>query len=144
MDAANIGKNIKLLRVQLGLKQQDFADKTGIARSYLSRVESGLHLLGETKLQQVADFLGVSVQVLKSKNPFEKSESESTPNEILPEGLQELYSDKTLMNMLQLNEKEIEFIELVHTILTVPPTKEEYINYIAIVRNLSNNNKLNL
>ena len=56
-----VGKNVKNLRVDSGLSQEELADKAGIHQTYLSGVEGGKRNPSIMVLQRIADGLGVDV-----------------------------------------------------------------------------------
>lgn len=54
-------KNIKTLREQLGLSQEELAKRTGYtSRSSIAKIEKGLVDLSQTKIELFAKVLGVS------------------------------------------------------------------------------------
>ena len=54
-------KNIKMLRGQLGLSQEELAKRTGYtSRSSIAKIEKGLVDLSQTKIELFAKVLGVS------------------------------------------------------------------------------------
>ena len=54
-------KNIKMLRKQLGLSQEELAKRTGYtSRSSIAKIEKGLVDLSQTKIELFAKVLGVS------------------------------------------------------------------------------------
>jgi len=58
------GSNVKRLRKEAGLSQEAFADKAGIARSYMSEVEVGRRNPTLKVVERIASALGVSAAVL--------------------------------------------------------------------------------
>jgi putative transcriptional regulator len=56
------GEAIKKLREKKGYKQQVFADKIGIHRTYLSEIENNKVIPSLQLLVRIADELGVSVK----------------------------------------------------------------------------------
>lgn len=62
---------IKELRALQGLTQEDAADRIGIFRTYMSRIESGQANPTLTLLHQIASAFGISLQEL-----FEPAQSE--------------------------------------------------------------------
>jgi transcriptional regulator with XRE-family HTH domain len=53
-----MGARIKELREQQGMTQQDLADKTGLQRSNIARIESGKYSTGQDILSKIAEALG--------------------------------------------------------------------------------------
>jgi len=60
----NIGKAIKDLRQQKGLKQTDFAIQCGLSQSYLSSIEKGRKEPTLNILKQIANALAIPMPVL--------------------------------------------------------------------------------
>jgi len=61
----NIGENIKKRRTKLGLSQEDFAQKSGVKYTTLTKVESGVIKNPSVKvIAKIADALGVSMENL--------------------------------------------------------------------------------
>ena len=59
-----LGKKIKFLRESAELSQENFADKCGFDRTYISMIERGKRNLSFSNLVKVANGLGVSVSQL--------------------------------------------------------------------------------
>lgn len=59
-----IGKAIRDLRQQKGIKQVDFAEKCGLSQSYLSHIEKGTKEPTLSILKQIADTLSVPLPIL--------------------------------------------------------------------------------
>ncbi|MFB0510003.1 MAG: helix-turn-helix domain-containing protein [bacterium] len=62
MDA--LGSRIKKLREQLGISQQDLADKFGVSRPTISQIESGARKICAEELKKLADIFNISVDGL--------------------------------------------------------------------------------
>ena len=59
-----LGKKIRTLREGLGVSQEEFADKCGFDRTYISMIERGKRNISFSNLIRVASGLGVSVSKL--------------------------------------------------------------------------------
>ena len=59
-----IGQRIAELRKGLGLTQQDVADRTGLQRNHLSRIEQGRYSVGFDTLQAIAEALGGNIDIV--------------------------------------------------------------------------------
>ena len=59
-----IGQRIADLRKQHGLTQQDLANKTGMQRNHISRIESGKYSVGFDTLQLIAEQFGMKVDII--------------------------------------------------------------------------------
>ena len=59
-----IGQRIADLRKQHGLTQQDLANKTGMQRNHISRIESGKYSVGFDTLQLIAEQFDMKVDII--------------------------------------------------------------------------------
>lgn len=64
----NISKNIKKLRIEKGLTQQELADKSNISRVAIGNYERGDRIPDFVKVNQIADALGCSLMDLCGNN----------------------------------------------------------------------------
>ena len=61
----NIGENIKKRRTKLGLSQEDFAQKSGVKYTTLTKIESGvIKTTTVLMMEKIAKTLGVSIEDL--------------------------------------------------------------------------------
>ena len=61
----NIGENIKKHRTKLGLSQEDFAQKSGVKYTTLTKIESGvIKTPSVVMVGKIAKALGVSIEDL--------------------------------------------------------------------------------
>ena len=61
----NIGENIKKRRTKLGLSQEDFARKSGVKYTTLTKIESGvIKTPSVLMVEKIAKALGVSIEDL--------------------------------------------------------------------------------
>ena len=61
----NIGENIKKRRTKLGLSQEDFAQKSGVKYTTLTKIESGvIKTPSVLMMEKIAKTLGVSIEEL--------------------------------------------------------------------------------
>ncbi len=58
------GRNVKHYREQLGLSQEDFANKCGLHRTYISAVERQRRSISLNNIQKIADALGIETYLL--------------------------------------------------------------------------------
>ena len=61
----NIGKKIRLLRKERGLKQEKFANEVGISRPYLSGIEGDKRNPTYTIVKEIANELDVGIEELE-------------------------------------------------------------------------------
>jgi transcriptional regulator with XRE-family HTH domain len=59
-----IAKRLQAIRIEKGLSQGDIEKRTGLLRSYLSRVENGHTIPSVETLAKIAAALGVSISAL--------------------------------------------------------------------------------
>lgn len=60
-----IGRRIAEIRTEMGMTQQDLADKTGLIRAHISRIEKGKYSVGFDTLQVIADAFGYDIDFIK-------------------------------------------------------------------------------
>lgn len=61
----NIGKNVKKRRTKLGLSQEDFAQKSSVRYTTLTKIESGvIKTHSVLMVEKIAKDLGVSIEDL--------------------------------------------------------------------------------
>lgn len=58
------GKRVRQRRLQLGLTQQNLADRTGLHRSYIGEIELGRRNVSLKNIARIADALEVDVTFL--------------------------------------------------------------------------------
>lgn len=56
--------NLRKYRNQLGLSQEEFAEKAGLHRTYISAIECGKRSIALDNIQKIADTLGVETHLL--------------------------------------------------------------------------------
>jgi transcriptional regulator with XRE-family HTH domain len=64
-----IGHRIKVRRAELGLRQQDLADRLGLQQNHISEWEKGSRAIRAEQLVRLAKVLGVSVAQLVGEQP---------------------------------------------------------------------------
>lgn len=109
----NVGKNIKKIREQRGMTQQQIADLIHMHRSNYSKIESGLREPSIEALNKIAKHFGITLDELvnlKGKVPVE-----------------EKLEDKTAMEQVKLiNELEEEDKAMVYRLIDTIVTKKKF------------------
>jgi transcriptional regulator with XRE-family HTH domain len=59
-----MGARVRQLRRDRGVSQEDFADRCGFARSYMSRIERGTANLSLDALERLSQAFGITVEEL--------------------------------------------------------------------------------
>ena len=59
-----IGQRVKALRTMAGLTQQELADRAGLQRTHIGRIEDGAFGSQVETIQQVAEALGMTVDII--------------------------------------------------------------------------------
>ena len=60
-----IGQRVKALRTMAGLTQQELADRAGLTRQHIGRIEKGeLVSVAYVTIQQIAEALGMTVDII--------------------------------------------------------------------------------
>ncbi len=72
----NIGKRIQELRFNIGkMNQQEFSNRIGWDRSYLSKIENGKQNITIENIEKVCEVLGISIYYFfNDKNLFDYME----------------------------------------------------------------------
>jgi y4mF family transcriptional regulator len=68
MTQFSINIQVKNLRKKLGLTQIDFAKRAGVGLRFLRELERGKTTIRLDKLNQVLDFLGVHLELMRDEN----------------------------------------------------------------------------
>jgi transcriptional regulator with XRE-family HTH domain len=84
----NLGESIRKIRQTKGLSQGEMQKRTGILRSYLSRVENGHTVPSLATLQRLASAMGVPLSEFFSADGA--AHSSAVPNDTASEYLVEL------------------------------------------------------
>ena len=58
------GRNIKAERIRLGYSQETLAEKMGVNREYISRIERGLQNMSLLKITSLANYIGTDIHNL--------------------------------------------------------------------------------
>ena len=65
MDIIHVfGTNLKRYRTSLGLSQEEFAEKCGMHRTYISAIECYRRSISLENIQRIADALGIEAHIL--------------------------------------------------------------------------------
>jgi len=108
-----IGENIRLLREERGIKQQEIADLIGMHRSNYSKIESGQREISVQALDKVAHFFETTIDALVHP-------TQQIPTEVKVE-------DKTLLEKLKLiDELEEEDRSMVFKMIDTCLTKKKF------------------
>lgn len=59
-----VGKRIKFLRNEIGISQEELADRAGIDRTYITSVECGKRNISIVNVDKIAKALGVTLSKL--------------------------------------------------------------------------------
>lgn len=62
-----IGQRVKILRKQAGLSQEELGARAGLGRSHIGRIEDGIYGVQTETLQQVAEALGMVVDIVDER-----------------------------------------------------------------------------
>ena len=62
-----IGIRITLLRKQMGLTQEELAQRAGLQRTHVSRIEAGKYAVTLETIQAIAEALGMTVDIVDTR-----------------------------------------------------------------------------
>lgn len=63
----HIGQRVKALRLLAGLDQGELAERAGIQRTHLTRIESGKYDVAISTVQFIAEALGMTVDIVDGR-----------------------------------------------------------------------------
>jgi transcriptional regulator with XRE-family HTH domain len=118
----SIGENIKHIRQQRGVKQQEIADLVGMHRSNYSKIENGQRELSITALNKVAQFFNITLDQLVNM-------SEDIPEEISIEDKATVEKIKLIQEMDEEDRSMI--FKMIDTILTKKKFKDFFQKNVA-------------
>lgn len=72
-----VGERIRRRRIELGLKQEDLAQKAGISKGFLSDVENGKRNIGAETLLDLSRAMAVSLDYLMTGEESDDQEKEA-------------------------------------------------------------------
>lgn len=78
MNQTAINIQIKNLRKKIGLTQIDFAKRAGVGLRFLRELESGKTTVRLDKLNQILDFLGFHLEMVRNENVISESKDENS------------------------------------------------------------------
>lgn len=67
-----MGRRIRLRRVEIGLSQSELGEKLGVSFQQVQKYEKGANRVGASRLQQIAEALGVDVTFFYVGNSKER------------------------------------------------------------------------
>ena len=100
----NPGHIIEIYRKEKGLTIQELADRIGVSRGQLSRMEKGTRTISEENYVKIADALDISLEELLPKDAVRKIDEngkEGLAISLNPDVLNK-YSDEELLNFIRL------------------------------------------
>jgi len=124
----NLGSRIRYLRKSKGFTLDEVAQRCGIFKSNLSKIEKGQRNPTTDTLEKIAQALQCSV-----RDFFEPEYVKDTE---LPQGLQDLINDEKNMKLMNISKEEIEWMRSIRFRANQRPTKETYIDMLYIYRGL--------
>lgn len=60
-----IGQRVKALRLMANLSQDDLAQRAGLQRTHIGRIEGGKYAVNVETLQAIAEALGMTVDIIE-------------------------------------------------------------------------------
>ncbi len=111
-----VGRRIKLQRINAGLSQTELGDKIGVTFQQVQKYEKGLNRVGAGRLAKIADVLRVPVTVFFGLSA--DSESKLSKGESPTELLTRPYALRLLKAYLAIEDKKVQasILEMVETI----------------------------
>ena len=125
-----IGLNVRHRRVELGLTQQELANRSGLAIPHINMIEGGerRNLRAET-LRRLASALDWSIDELTALSPAPRAESVEV--EALPEALNRFLASPAAEDV---TEEELKRLRGAEALLGFPPTPGTYVRLLDLLR----------
>ena len=120
----NIGSRIREVRKELGLSQEELAEKTGLNRSYLSLVENGRSSPTFEFIERISKGLGLDIRALILGEKFERYEDDTGDESWIYPGLKEFLTDEDSMILMNPTEEEINVLRGIRFAGRFWPSKE--------------------
>lgn len=111
-----MNERIKLLRKELGLSQDAFAEKLGLTKNYISLVENGNRNLSEQSIKVLCSTLNVKSEWLRTGNGemfIEKSKDEQISEMLgkIQKSGEDNFKHRLVSALAQLDESEWDVLE---------------------------------
>lgn len=101
-----VGERVRRRRNELGLKQEDLAQKAGISKSFLSDLENGKRSIGAETLLDLGRAMGLSLDYLMTGNGSKEHEGEEQiPPALAKFAAEEGLSVRDTLTLLHMHEQ---------------------------------------
>jgi transcriptional regulator with XRE-family HTH domain len=91
----HVGSRVRFRRMLLGMSQEKLGEKLGLTFQQVQKYEKGINRIGASRLFDLAQVLGVSVQFFYEEAPS------SDPSPLTPEGLAEKADEHSIVEFLR-------------------------------------------
>lgn len=108
----SVGQNIKRLRKEKSLTQEEMAKKLGISRSYLANLEAGRKNVGEATIKSMSEKSGISMYYLTTGTKLMSDLPESEQPENIFKGDNKKFTKERLLRLAEadLSPNQADFI----------------------------------
>lgn len=115
-----IGEFIRQLRKSAGMSQMQLAERIGVSYQQVQKYEKGVNKLSISRLKQIADALGVTVNVFLEEEPLKAGETKAAYTGLSNE------EGKLLMYFRRLQSKKLKngFIEMLEDVVKISDKKK--------------------
>lgn len=90
----HVGSRVRFRRMLLGMSQEKLGEKLGLTFQQVQKYEKGINRIGASRLFDLAQVLGVSVQ-------FFYEEAPSSEPQLAPDGLAEKHDEHSIVEFLR-------------------------------------------
>jgi transcriptional regulator with XRE-family HTH domain len=91
----HVGSRVRFRRMLLGMSQEKLGDKLGLTFQQIQKYEKGINRIGASRLFDLAQVLGVSVQFFYEEAPA------AEPQQLMPEGFAERPAEGSIVEFLR-------------------------------------------
>ena len=91
----HVGSRVRFRRMLLGMSQEKLGEKLGLTFQQIQKYEKGINRIGASRLFDLAQVLGVSVQFFYEEAPV------SEPQHVVPDGFAEKPAEGSIVEFLR-------------------------------------------
>jgi transcriptional regulator with XRE-family HTH domain len=100
-----VGERVRRLRIELGLTQDELAQKAGISKSFLSDLENGKRSIGAETLLDLGRAMSVSLDYLMTGKGSDDQTSREIPASLARFAAEQGLSVREMMTLLEVQER---------------------------------------
>ena len=127
----HVGSRVRFRRMLLGMSQEKLGEKLGLTFQQIQKYEKGINRIGASRLFDLAQVLGVSVQFF-----YEEAPAAAEASQFVPDGFAERPDEGSIVEFLRSRDG----LELNRAFVRISDAKARRA-IVDLVRSLANENK---